>query len=144
MHRPPIHQFARYAAVGVLNTLVTLLAFHALVVAGVPYRIGSAIGYTVGGLTGYVANRAWTFTGHEGSHLSVGPRYGVVFALGLLTDLVLITVLVEDAGVGKLLAQLLVAPVVAVQGFVLARQWAFAVRAGDRAQSAAVGGAGEA
>ncbi len=37
----------------------------------------------------------------------------------------LITVLVEDAGLGKLLSQLLVAPVIAVQGFVLARQWAF-------------------
>jgi putative flippase GtrA len=125
MHAHPIAQFARYAVVGVLNTVVTLLAYHGLVVAGVPYRIASAVGYTLGGLTSYGANRAWTFAGHEGSHLHVGPRFAAVFGLGLLTDLVLITLLVEDVGVGKLLAQLLVAPVVAVQGFVLARQWAF-------------------
>ncbi len=125
MHAPPIAQFARYAAVGVLNTAVTLLAYHGLIVAGVHYRVASAIGYTLGGLTSYVVNRAWTFAGHGGSHLRVGPRYGVVFVLGLLTDLVLITLLVADVGVGKLLAQLLVAPVVAVQGFVLARRWAF-------------------
>jgi putative flippase GtrA len=125
MHSRPIAQFARYAAVGVLNTAVTLLAYHGLIVAGVPYRIASAIGYTFGGLCSYLANRAWTFAGHGGSHLRVGPRYGIVFGLGLLTDLVLITVLVEDAGLGKLLAQLLVAPVIAIQGFFLARQWAF-------------------
>jgi putative flippase GtrA len=125
MHRRPIAQFARYAAVGVLNTAVTLLAFHALTVAGVHYRIASAIGYVLGGLTSYLVNRAWTFSGHGGSHVSVGTRYGVVFGLGLVTDLVLITVLVQGAGLDELLAQLLVAPVVAVQGFVLARQWAF-------------------
>jgi putative flippase GtrA len=125
MHARPAHQFARYAAVGVLNTTITLLAYHGLLVAGMGYRVASAIGYTLGGLISYLANRAWTFAGHGGSHLRVGPRYGVVFGLGLLTDLLLITLLVEDAGLGKLLAQLLVAPVIAVQGFALARQWAF-------------------
>ena len=145
MHLKPTHQFVRYAIVGVLNTLVTLAAYHALVVAGVPYRVASAIGYTVGGLTSYAANRAWTFAGHDGPHRSVGPRFGVVFGLGLLTDLVLISVLVEDVGLGKLLAQLLVAPVVAVQGFMLARHWAFRVRVGRvGADSSTVGSAGKA
>jgi putative flippase GtrA len=125
MHSPPIAQFARYAAVGVLNTVVTLGSYHGLVVAGLPYRLASAIGYTLGGIVSYVCNRNWTFAGHGGSHLRVGPRYGVVFGLGLLTDLVLISVLVEDVAMAKLLAQLVIAPVIAVQGFVLARQWAF-------------------
>jgi putative flippase GtrA len=137
MHHRPISQFIRYAAVGLLNTAVTLLVSHALIVAGVPYRAASAVGYTFGGITSYLANRAWTFAGHEGSHASVGSRYFVVFGLGLLTDLVLITLLVQDAGVGKIVAQLLVAPVIAVQGFVLARQWAF------RQPPAAPGPAGE-
>lgn len=125
MRSRPIAQFARYAAVGVLNTAVTLVAYHGFVVAGVPYRVASAIGYTLGGVTSYLCNRAWTFAGHGGSHLRVGPRYGVVFVLGLATDLVLISVLVEDAGLAKLLAQVLIAPAIAVQGFVLARHWAF-------------------
>jgi putative flippase GtrA len=125
MHAPALHQFARYAAVGVLNTVVTLAVYHGLVVAGVPYVLASGIGYTVGGLTSYLGNRAWTFAGHEGSHRSVGSRYAIVFGLGLLTDLVLIAVLVADVGLAKLLAQLVIAPVIAVQGFVLARHWAF-------------------
>ncbi len=74
MHAHPVAQFARYAAVGVLNTVVTLLVFHGLNVAGVPYRIASAIGYTLGGLVSYGANRPWTFAGHGGSHRRVGPR----------------------------------------------------------------------
>jgi putative flippase GtrA len=125
MYSPPIHQFARYAAVGVLNTVVTLAAYHALLVAGTHFRLASAVGYTLGGLTSYAANRAWTFAGQHGSHRRAGPRFLVVFVLGLVTDVVLISLLVEDLEVAKLAAQLLVAPVVAVQGFVLARQWAF-------------------
>ncbi len=86
MYSPPIHQFARYAAVGVLNTVVTLAAYHALLVAGTHFRLASAVGYTLGGLTSYAANRAWTFAGQHGSHRRAGPRFLVVFVLGLVTD----------------------------------------------------------
>jgi putative flippase GtrA len=141
MHSP-IHQFGRYVAVGVLNTAVTLVAYHALLVAGAHFRLASAAGYTLGGLTSYAANRAWTFAGHHGPHRRAGPRFFVVFVLGLVTDLVLISLLVYDLGVAKLAAQLFVAPVVAVQGFVLARQWAF--RGPTVGPSAAVGNAGKA
>src|SRR5262249_36927566 len=125
MHRLPIAQFARFAAVGVLNTAVTLVAYHALLVAGLHFRVASAIGYTLGGRTTYASNRAWPFAGQTASPREAGPRFFVVLALGLATDIAAISLLVEDLGVAKLAAQVLVTPVVAVQSFVLARRWAF-------------------
>jgi len=145
MHRLPIAQFARFAAVGVVNTAVTLVAYHGLLVAGLQFRVASAIGYTLGGLTSYAINRSWTFAGQTASHRQAGPRFFVVLGLGLLTDVVLISVLVEDLGAAKLAAQVLVAPVVALQGFVLARWWAFRAPATPAlGPSAPVGSAGKA
>jgi putative flippase GtrA len=120
-------EFLRYAAVGVGNTIVTLASYSGLLAAGSPYVAASASAFILGALTSYLGNRTWTFARTEIPHRTAAPRYLAVVSLGLLTDVATIAALVDGLGASKLLAQVLVIPVVAVQGFVLSRLWAFRV-----------------
>ena len=125
-HAPVLRQFSRYVTVGALNTAVSLTAYSGLVASGTPYVVASGIGFLLGAATSYLGNRAWTFAATPTSHGSAAPRYLGVMALGLASDRVAIALLVDGAGVPKLPAQLVVTPLVAVQGYLLSRHWAFA------------------
>lgn len=126
-HRHPlVRQFARYAAVGGLNTAVSLVSYGALVAMGTPYVLASGLAFILGAATSYLGNRSWTFAATTTSHSTAAPRYLAVVLLGLLTDIVLIALLVDGAGMAKLPAQFVVTPVAAVQGYLLSRRWAFA------------------
>lgn len=124
---PLSRELARYAAVGAGNTMVTLASYSGLVAAGSPYVAASAIAFILGALTSYLGNRTWTFGDREIPHRTAAPRYLAVVSIGLLTDIATIAALVDGLGTPKLLAQVLVIPVVTVQGFVLSRLWAFRV-----------------
>ena len=129
MHVPRVtslDQFARYAAVGAVNTAVSLTSYSGLVASGMPYVAASGIGFLLGAATSYLGNRAWTFAATPTSHSSAAPRYLAVLLLGLASDLVLIAALVDGLGMAKLPAQVVVMPLVAVQGYLLSRNWAFA------------------
>ena len=128
MHATPVtRDFARYAMVGVGNTIVTLAAYSGLVAAGSPYVAASAVAFILGALTSYLGNRTWTFARTEIPHRTAAPRYLAVVGLGLLTDVATIAALVDGLGAPKMLAQLVVIPIVALQGFALSRLWAFRV-----------------
>lgn len=119
-------QFARYAVVGGVNTAVSLASYSVLVASGVPYVLASGIGFLVGAATSYLGNRTWTFAATPTNHGSAAPRYLAVMLLGLASDLLLIALLVDGLGTAKVPAQLIVTPLVAVQGYLLSRHWAFA------------------
>ena len=124
---PLTRELVRYVAVGVGNTIVTLASYSGLIAAGSPYVAASAVAFILGALTSYLGNRTWTFARTEIPHRIAAPRYLAVVSLGLLTDVATIAALVDGLGAPKLLAQVLVIPVVAMQGFVLSRLWAFRV-----------------
>ena len=133
--RVPFAQFCRYGTVGAVNTAVSLASYAALVAVGVPYVVASGAGFVLGAATGYLGNRTWTFAADTTSHRSAAPRYLLAMLLGLATDLVLIALLVDGLTLRKLPAQLVVTPAVAVQGYLLSRNWAFAAGASRPARS---------
>jgi putative flippase GtrA len=58
----PIIQFLKYAIVGVMNTLLTLVViFVCKSVFGVNAYVSNAIGYLVGVINSFVWNRNWVF-----------------------------------------------------------------------------------
>jgi putative flippase GtrA len=124
---PLTRELIRYATVGVGNTIVTLASYSGLIAAGSPYVAASAVAFILAALTSYLGNRTWTFARTEIPHRTAAPRYLAVVSLGLLTDVATIAALVDGLGAPKMLAQVLVIPVVAAQGFILSRLWAFRV-----------------
>jgi putative flippase GtrA len=122
-------QFVKFAIVGASNTAITFIVYTALLKGlGVSYLLASAIGFIAGATNGFLWNRRWTFSEHVGDAYTP-LRWGAVMTLGLAIDEALLYLLVHDAGLDKLIAQLLA--IVAVTGttFALNRAWTFRVNA---------------
>jgi putative flippase GtrA len=122
---PVMIQFVKFGIVGVSNTLLFLAIYTLLLkVFGVWYLAASGIGFTVGAVNGFLLNRRWTFQEHVGDALTP-VRWGVVQGGGLLLNLGLVYVCVEDFGLDKLVGQAIAIVVVVVVTFVANRTWTF-------------------
>lgn len=69
---------AKYAVVGVMNTLITYVGFLLLRYAGMGLDAANALSYAAGMANGFVMNRRWTFgAGSAGWH-----REAMVYTAG--------------------------------------------------------------
>jgi putative flippase GtrA len=117
-------QLLRFATVGAANTAITLGAYALAVRAGMRYLPAGAVAYALGGVNGFVLNRAWTFS-HKGRALPAAARYAAVMALGILANLVLLRTAVA-LGVPRAAAEAAAVAPVTLVTFALTRAWAFA------------------
>lgn len=118
-------QFVKFGIVGVSNTLLTLLVYGLLLkVFGVWYLAASAIGFAVGATNGFLLNRRWTFRDHVGDSLTP-VRWAVVQSCGLGVNEGMLYLLVHDAQLDKLLAQVAATALVTVTTFFANRAWTF-------------------
>ena len=122
---PVAVQFVKFGIVGVSNTLLTFAVYTLLLkVVGVWYLAASAIGFVVGATNGFLLNRRWTFRGHVGDAFTP-VRWTVVQGCGLLTNLGLVYLFVEEISVDKLIAQACATVIVTVLTFLANRAWTF-------------------
>jgi putative flippase GtrA len=122
---PVVVQFVKFGIVGVSNTLLTFAVYTLLLKGfGVWYLAASAIGFVVGAVNGFLLNRRWTFRGHVGDALTP-VRWTVVQGAGLLANLGLVYLFVEEVSLDKLLAQACATAIVTVLTFVANRAWTF-------------------
>jgi putative flippase GtrA len=136
---PLVLQFVKFGIVGVSNTLIAFAVYTLLLkVFGVWYVAASGIGFALGAVNGFMWNRAWTFRGHVGDALTP-VRWFVVQGCGLLVDLGLVYLLVDGAGLGKLVGQVLTTVIVTVITFFVNRAWTFGGHTPALAETAADG-----
>jgi putative flippase GtrA len=102
-------QFARFAAVGVGNTLLSLAVYAAL--------SSAALAFSAGAVNGYFLNSRWTF-GSRGSKI----RYLLVQLAGLGAT----------AAITRRLGYRIALPVVTAGTFAANRTWTFSERASGR------------
>ncbi len=122
-------QFIKFGIVGVSNTALTLAVYTVLLkVFGVWYLAASAIGFAVGATNGFLLNRRWTFRVHVGDALTPA-HWAIVQSCGLGLNEGLLYLLVHDAHLDKLLAQVFATAVVTVTTFLVNRAWTFRVHA---------------
>jgi len=127
-------QFARFAAVGAMNTAITLATYAALIDAGLHYLGAIVPAFALGALNGYTLNRAWTF-GAGSFEAAALARYAATQLGGLALNALLLVTFIEVLGAHRLLAQVLAMPLVSGATFAGSRWWVFAPRAqGDRRQ----------
>jgi putative flippase GtrA len=130
-------QLARFLVVGVSNTAVTLVAYAALVRAGVPPVAASVAAFAAGALNGFRLNRAWTFRSARRG-LATGARYAMVAALGVGLNALGVALAVDVAALPKLAGELAALPLVTATTFALSRAWVFAPEGGTRTRRPAV------
>jgi putative flippase GtrA len=120
-------QFARFLAVGLSNTLLSFVAYRALLAISTPYVLAAFLGFAVGALNGYVLNRRWTFAARDTTRARV--LYVAVQAVGAVSTSLLVLLFHEGGGLGKVGAYLLAVPPVTVLMFLANRTWTFTDKA---------------
>lgn len=117
-------QFGRFAAVGVTNTVLSYVAYAALVAISVPYAVAGAVGFAAGAVNGYRLNRLWTFRSADSTASRL--RYLAVQLAGLGATTLLLWLLVDGARLHRLVSYALTMPLVTAATFVANKLWAFA------------------
>jgi putative flippase GtrA len=119
-------QLVRFAFVGGVGFLVNL-AVYALFVhsVGVDYRMASVLAWLVAVLNNFVLNRHWTFDARDGRAHAQAVRFFLVSLLAEAFSLILLTLLVEGAGLAKVPAQALAVAASMPLNFLGNKLWSF-------------------
>jgi putative flippase GtrA len=122
----PSRQFVRFAVVGLVNTVITIVIYSLLLGVGTPYLLAAPLGFAAGSTNGYVFNRRWTLAASDS--MRTRATFVVVQALGAGLTSLLVLLFVEAAGAGKLVAYIAAIPPVTVGTFLANRRWTFVDR----------------
>ncbi len=119
---------AKFVGVGAAGAGVYIVLSSILHVFGLEAWIASFVSYLVLIPTVYLAQRNFTF-GSRASHLSSFPKYVATQILGLTLSAIVPFRLEESNAVPATASFVLVATIIALVNFILAKYWAFATHA---------------
>jgi putative flippase GtrA len=119
-------QLVRFGIVGgvgfVVNLAVYALFVHPL---GVDYHVAAVAAWIVAVLNNFVLNRHWTFDARDGQAHAQAMRFIVVSLVAFGVSLLLLTILVEVAGLEKVPAQALAVAASMPFNFIGNKLWSF-------------------
>jgi putative flippase GtrA len=122
-------QLVRFGVVGgvgfIVNLAVYTLCVHPL---GIDYRIAAVVAWLVAVINNFVLNRHWTFDARGGRASFQAVRFLVVSLVALGFSLLLLSLLVEGAGVPKVPAQALAVAASMPLNFLGNKLWSFRAR----------------
>lgn len=119
-----VRRAVKYGIVGVANVTLDFTLYAVLVSFGVWYPLAKTGSVVVATANGYTFNRIWTF--RAGAHRTAFlVKYVTVQASCLALNLCLLVLLIEGAGLDKILAQAIALPFVAGASFAAQRLWTF-------------------
>jgi putative flippase GtrA len=117
-------KFLKFGAVGILNTLITIVSYMAFIYFGMNYLIANIIAYSLGVINSFYWNNTWVFQFRTKSS-KVFIKFIVVNMITLgLTTLILFQ-LVERTSLHSIYAQILVTGFGLVINFTLNKSWTF-------------------
>jgi putative flippase GtrA len=123
-------QLVRFGLVGgvgfVVNLAVYTLCVHTL---GIDYHLAAVAAWMVAVINNFVLNRHWTFDARAGRARFQAIRFLAVSLVALVFSLLLLTILVEVAGLPKLPAQALAVAGSMPLNFLGNKLWSFRTRA---------------
>ncbi len=117
-------ELVRFGLVGASSTLIYLGVYAAAVLAGVPFAAASVAGFLVSAGCGYVLHDRWTFRTNTPSRGGLS-RWLVLQGTVLGLNILVLWVLVAQAGLDRLLAQVIVLPLLPLATYVLSRRRVF-------------------
>ncbi|HEX5309468.1 MAG TPA: GtrA family protein [Solirubrobacteraceae bacterium] len=120
-------QLIRFGLVGASGFIVNLAVYALFVHAiAVPYQLAAVLAWLVAVSSNFVLNRHWTFARPDGRVHHQALRFFLVsLAAFALVNLVLLTLLVEQAGMAKVPAQALAVAAATPFNFLGNKLWSF-------------------
>ena len=117
-------ELARFGLVGGFNAATYFGGYTAGVLVGVPYLLSALVAFALSASLGYWLHEHWTF---KGGAPTIRGWLSWLAAQGSATglNLVLLAVLVDGVGIGKIVAQAVLLPVTPAVTYVVGRRWVF-------------------
>ncbi|HEU0193817.1 MAG TPA: GtrA family protein [Gaiellales bacterium] len=117
-------ELGRFLVVGASGYVVNLAVFY-LADRAMPYPIAFILAFVIAATSNFVWNRWWTFRVHHGVPHHQYMRFLTVSALALGIDLIVLTTLVEWAGVAPLPAAAVAIVIATPVSFLGNKIWSF-------------------
>jgi putative flippase GtrA len=128
-------QLVRFGVVGGIGFIVNLAVYAVFVhPLGVDYHVAAVAAWVVAVLNNFVLNRHWTFDARGGQAHAQAMRFIVVSLAAFGVSLLLLTLLVESAGLAKVPAQALAVAASMPFNFVGNKLWSFRSEADSGAE----------
>jgi len=119
-------QLIRFTIVGASGYLVNLAIYYVEVhQLGIEYRVAAAVAWMLAALNNFVWNRHWTFSARDGQIHVQALRFLLVSLVALGFNLIVLTALVEGAGVEKFAAQAIALAASTPLNFLGNKLWSF-------------------
>ena len=116
-------QLAQFSAVGASGYVINLVVYALLL--GLGAHTAAAISFVVSAANNYWWNRHWTFVHVKGHFGYQGMRFFVVSAIAFAANQFWLFLLLDEAGLGKLVAQAIAILLVVPLNFVGNKLWSF-------------------
>lgn len=118
-------QLARFGAVGASGYAVNLAVYSLALGASVEYRAAATAAFAVALVNNFAWNRLWTFRDATGRAGPQACRFVLVSGAAFIVSLALLSLLVRDAGVPKLIGQAVAIVAVTPLSFLANKLWSF-------------------
>src|SRR3954464_9790108 len=118
-------QLMRFSTVGASGYFVNLAVYWLALNAKVEYRAAPPAAFAVALVNNFAWNRAWTFRDSPGRMGGQAFRFVVVSTAAFVLALAVLSVLVRDVGISKLLAQAAAIVAVTQLSFLANKLWSF-------------------
>lgn len=126
MHNIRIREVGRFVAVGITNAAVTFAIYVIFIVIGCPYMLANIFTWIIAIVFSYNMNAVFVFINPRNKP---GHRRFSLFVLTYLISFTLSTsfllFFVEYLGMGKVFAQLITLPIIALSNFILGKFMVF-------------------
>jgi len=124
--RRAIGQLWKYCLVGVSGFVVNLLIFWVMFSKfEVRYELAGTVSFTVAVTNNFLLNRYWTFGSSERDIFSQASRFFIISITSWALNMLILRLLIEDAGFDPYVAQGLAISTVTILNFTGNKLWSF-------------------
>lgn len=122
-----IRKFIKFGTIGVLNTLVDIVAYYIInKLLGVGPYVSQVCSFLIAALNSFLFNKYWTFEKRNPVTKKEAVRYLITNAGYLTCSLVIMRVLIGGLGLDPFLAKFPTAVLMVFFNYLMAKFWVFA------------------
>jgi putative flippase GtrA len=118
-------ELVRFGAVGASSTVLYLAVYSCAILTRVPFGLAACAAFSVSGIYGYLMHDRWTFRTNAPTRRGLA-RWLILQGCVLGLNLLALWALVRQAGVERLLAQVILLPLIPIVTYLLSRRRVFA------------------
>lgn len=117
-------EFMLFALVGVMNTIISFVAYSSLVFINVPYLIANIISYLIGMLNSFILNKKFVFN-KQGENKDYFVKFSIVNLITLSLQTGILYLFVTVMGLQIYYSQIAVTFIVLLLNFAGNKLWTF-------------------